>query len=237
MKFGFDDLYEGPRFQRARRRKIKLLISSIAAIIGIVLVIGIINIFSGDEEASTKPEEATGTEQTADTNEDAANDSEAEDQDTTVEDSFDSDSTGNSNNSDQTEIDDEEEDFSPSNNNLDSESQVVGTVEKNWEPVGTEQQGEHVTDFTKGSQDWQEMTQAVSSATGLTNDNMIIWWMGNGGAPNKAVSTVSSKDKQTYYRVQLEWVNNEGWKPVKVEQVEGNDSKPTTDTTNDNTTN
>jgi len=233
MKFGLDDLYEGPRFQRSRRRKIKLIISSIAAIIGIVVVIGIINIFSGDEEASTKPEEEVGTEQTADTNEDTVNDSQAEDQDSTVENSTDTESTGNNNNYDQTVIDDKEEDLSPSqNNNLDSESQVAGTVENNGEPVGTKQQGDHVTDFTKGSQDWQEMTQAVSSATGLTNDAMIIWWMGNGGAPNKAVSTVSTKDKQTYYRVQLEWVDNEGWKPVKVEQVEGID-KPSQEETND----
>ncbi|MEC1773719.1 YrrS family protein [Schinkia azotoformans] len=237
MKYDFKDLYEGPRFQnRAKKRKIKLIMTGIVAIIGIVLIIGIINIFSGgSEEANVAPEEPNETEQAVDDNdEEMADDAEIDDESLSI---GDNEATQNetitekvSPNKPETSKGVKNSDAaSDSTKKENSESKVIGSVEENWEPVGTEQEGEHVTDFTKGSQDWVEMTQAVSSATGLSNDNMIVWWMGNGGASNKAISTVSTKDKGTYYRVQLEWVNGSGWKPVKVEEVEGNDHQPGTE--------
>lgn len=236
MKYDFKDLYEGPRFQnRAKKRKIKLIMTGIVAIIGIVLIIGIINIFSGDsEQANVAQEEPNETEQAVDdTDEEIADDVGTGDETLTVDNN---EATENetitekvSPNKPETSKDVKNDVTSDSTKKENSESKVIGSVEENWEPVGTEQEGEHVTDFTKGSQDWEEMTQAVGSATGLSNDNMIVWWMGNGGASNKAISTVSTKDKGTYYRVQLEWVNGSGWKPVKVEEVEGNDQQPGTD--------
>ncbi|PLT34616.1 YrrS family protein [Bacillus sp. V5-8f] len=85
------------------------------------------------------------------------------------------------------------------------------------EPVGTTQTGEHVASFEKGSADWNEMTQAMAAGTGLDPANMTIWWLGNGGAPNKAVGTVSAKNDPKKYKVYMEWVDGEGWKPVSVE--------------------
>ncbi len=230
MKYDFKDLYEGPRFQnRARKRKIKLIITSIAAILGIVLIIGVINIFSGNAEKANNValEEPNETEQAVDDNQ--------TDNETVIED--DQEATQNDNMTEMNDSNnmesrqDEKVDTSNSTKTEPSESKVVGSIEQDWESVGTEQEGEHVTDFTKGSQDWEEMTQAVSSATGLSNDNMIVWWMGNGGAPDKASSTVSTKDKGTYYRVQLEWVNGSGWKPVKVEEIDGYDQQSVTEKT------
>lgn len=238
MKYGFDDLYEGPRFQnRARRRKIKLIVATIAAIIGIFIIIGIVNIFSGgNEEANGTPEKTNEAEQAADSNADTADDYETDDslssdnQESLADDSISNDSSSYDNNSGHFANNDDD---TVTHSAGHSESQVIGTVQGDWEAVGTEQAGDHVTDFTKGSQDWNEMTTAVSSATGLSSDNMIVWWMGNGGSSTKAVSTVSSKDKQTYYRVQLEWVNNAGWKPVSVEQIDGNDHQTQTTTADD----
>ena len=235
MKYDFKDLYEGPRFQnRARKRKIKL-ITSIAAILGIVIIIGVINIFSGDsEKVNVALEEQNETEQALDdTVEETADDTQTDDETVPIDNNkaFESENMAENEERDTTTT-------TPSNSTKTepSESKVVGSIEQDWEPVGTEQEGEHVTDFTKGSQDWQEMTQAVSTATGLSSDNMIVWWMGNGGASDKAISTVSTKDKGTYYRVQLQWVNGSGWKPVKVEEVEGNDLQPgTKSTTSSNT--
>lgn len=232
MKYDFKDLYEGPRFQnRARKRKIKLIIMSIAAILGIVLIIGVINIFSGDsEKANIALEEPNETEQAVD---DAQTDDETvsleDDQEATQNDNMTE--MNDSNNMEYSQDEKVDTSHSDSTKTVPNESKVVGSIEQDWEPVGTEQEGEHVTDFTKGSQDWEEMTQAVSSATGLSNDNMIVWWMGNGGAPDKASSTVSTKDKGTYYRVQLEWENGSGWKPVKVEEIEGNDQQSVTEKT------
>ncbi|HHW36756.1 MAG TPA: DUF1510 family protein [Bacillales bacterium] len=236
MKYDFKDLYEGPRFQnRAKKRKIKLIMTGIVAIIGIVLIIGIINIFSGgSDEANVAPEEPNETEQVDvdDTIEEVADDAGADEETVSTDND---EATPNANIAEKTSPKNPESSKDAksdaalgSTKTVNGESKVVGSNEEDWAPVGTEQEGEHVTDFTKGSRDWEEMTQAVGSATGLSNDNMIVWWMGNGGASDKAVSTVSTKDKGTYYRVQLQWVNGSGWKPVKVEEVEGNDQQPGT---------
>ncbi len=48
---------------------------------------------------------------------------------------------------------------------------------------------------------------------------MIIWRMQNNGGPNSSIATVSTNDKSQMYRVSMEWVDNEGWKPVKLEQL------------------
>lgn len=94
-----------------------------------------------------------------------------------------------------------------------------------WEPVGTEQSGEHVTSFDKGSADWKEMTTALSSSTGIAESDMTIWRLGNGGAPNKATGTVSAKNDDKTYRVQLEWVDGSGWRAAQVEELKQNDQR------------
>lgn len=46
---------------------------------------------------------------------------------------------------------------------------------------------------------------------------MIVWFIKNGGSPDTAIGTVSSKDKKDKYRVYMKWVKNKGWKPTKME--------------------
>ncbi len=91
-------------------------------------------------------------------------------------------------------------------------------VNPSWQPVGTTQSEPHVTTFDESSVDWKEMLDAVSYATGLAQSDMIVWFIGNNG-PNKAVATISTKDKSQYYKVYIEWVENQGWKPTKVQQL------------------
>jgi len=86
-----------------------------------------------------------------------------------------------------------------------------------WTPVGTSQSGEHVSSYDDKSVDWAEKVQALSYTTGLTEGNMIIWRIGNGGSPQKSVGIVSSKDKNQKYRVTLQWVDGQGWKPEKMD--------------------
>jgi len=94
-----------------------------------------------------------------------------------------------------------------------------------WDPVETNQEGEHsTTDFSKGSADRTELKRAASEATGIGEDNMIEWWVGNNG-PNKVISTVSDKEETKTFRVYSEWVDGQGWKPVKVEELKTNDRK------------
>jgi len=99
-------------------------------------------------------------------------------------------------------------------------SGIVETIENpSWEPVGTSQSEPHAADYTKGSQDWAEMTKALSYATGIPESEMIIWFLGNNGSPNDAVGTISPKDKSAKYKVYITWVENKGWKPTKIEKL------------------
>ncbi len=90
-------------------------------------------------------------------------------------------------------------------------------INTSWEPVGTSQKGEHVSVYQKGSADWNEKIKAISYATGLAEDDMYIMMIKNGGGPQKSIGVVQSKDQSKKYRVHMEWVDGEGWSPVKLD--------------------
>ncbi|WP_052131672.1 YrrS family protein [Planococcus sp. CAU13] len=90
-------------------------------------------------------------------------------------------------------------------------------INTSWEPIGTKQSGEHVSVYDTGSIDWKEKVDAITYATGLAESDMYIMHIGNGGGPQKSIGTVQSKDMSQKYRVHMEWVENEGWKPVKMD--------------------
>lgn len=103
----------------------------------------------------------------------------------------------------------------PSEDPLVSET-IVNTA---WKPIGTTQTGDHVSVYQEGHVDWQEKIKALSYASGLAEDNMIIWQIGNGGSAHKSIGVVSSNDKAEKYRIWLQWVEGEGWKPEKMETL------------------
>ncbi|QBP40834.1 YrrS family protein [Paenisporosarcina antarctica] len=103
----------------------------------------------------------------------------------------------------------------PSNDPLISEK-IVNTA---WKPVGTTQTGEHTSVYSEGHVDWDEKIKAIIYTTGLSTDNMIVWRIANGGSPQKSIGVVSSKNKEEKYRVSLQWVEGEGWKPEKMETL------------------
>lgn len=90
-------------------------------------------------------------------------------------------------------------------------------INTSWEPVGTKQTGEHISVYDTNSVDWQEKVDAITYATGLAEKDMYIMHIGNGGSPQKSIGTVQSKDMSKKYRVHLEWVEKDGWKPVKMD--------------------
>ena len=68
--------------------------------------------------------------------------------------------------------------------------------------------------------DWQEMLTAISYATGLEESNMTVYWLGRDKTSgNGSFSTVALKTKQQKFNVYLQWVDGEGWRPVKVEEL------------------
>lgn len=107
-----------------------------------------------------------------------------------------------------------------------ADENVLNTyTSKSWKPVGTQQTGVHTTSFDKGSTDWNEMTKAIAYGAGIDEASMRLWWLNNGGASNKAIGTVSAGNNPQAYRVYIEWVDGEGWKPDKVEELKVNDKK------------
>ena len=76
-----------------------------------------------------------------------------------------------------------------------------------------------MSSYNDKSVDWAEKVATVATVTGIDQSNMIIWRMQNNGGPNSSIATVSSNDKSQMYRVSMEWVDNEGWMPVKLEQL------------------
>ncbi len=102
---------------------------------------------------------------------------------------------------------------------LASEDEIVSEsiVDTSWEPIGTAQTGEHVSVYAEGAIDYNEKKDALAYATGLPIKSMIFHRIKNGGGPQSAIGVVSTLDKKEKYRVYIEWVDGEGWKPIKKE--------------------
>lgn len=95
-------------------------------------------------------------------------------------------------------------------------------IDGEWEPIGTVQEEPFIAVYDKNHVNWEEMTRALQYATGI-GDDIVIWWLGNGGDHLSAEGYVSdSVNKDTPYKVRLQWVTNRGWKPVSVEQLNEN---------------
>ncbi|PIC91287.1 hypothetical protein CSV71_01355 [Sporosarcina sp. P21c] len=97
----------------------------------------------------------------------------------------------------------------------DSNKKVV--VNPDWKPIGTKQSGEHVSKYDGQSDDWYEKKKAISYATGLSEDQLYFDRIQNGGSPQKSEGIVRSKDNSKKYKVYLEWVDGQGWKPVRMD--------------------
>jgi len=125
------------------------------------------------------------------------------------------------------EKDEEDSADEESENDTEIDTEEVQTADDNvtkaytgdWEPIGTTQTGDHsATDFSDGSADRNEIKAAVAAATGISADNMIEWWIGNAG-DQQVTATVSDTQKETIARVQLNWIDGEGWQVTLVEEL------------------
>jgi hypothetical protein len=134
--------------------------------------------------------------------------------------------------------DEEDENNSEENNGQDEESEqeenvaleevesddpnVKEAVTGDWPPVGTDQTEPHEqTDFNRDSLDWIEIKRAASMVTGIPEDKIIEHWIGNGGGPQKVIATISEEGNENgeIYRIYMDWVEEEGWQPHRVETL------------------
>ncbi|WP_410983579.1 YrrS family protein [Bacillus cereus] len=87
-----------------------------------------------------------------------------------------------------------------------------------WKPVGTTQGATPAMTFKIGSADWNEMKQAISSAIEVPVEQLTVHRIGNNGK-QKAYGNVQDKQSGKRYYVNIDWVENEGWKPVLVQTL------------------
>ncbi|MEA1008397.1 YrrS family protein [Bacillus cereus] len=91
-------------------------------------------------------------------------------------------------------------------------------TKSSWKPVGTQQGATPAMTFQKGTADWNEMNQAISAAIDVPVEQLVIHRIGNNGK-NKAYGNVQDKQSGKKYYVNIDWVDNEGWKPVLVQTL------------------
>ncbi|MFT9596742.1 DUF1510 family protein [Mesobacillus sp.] len=229
MKHDYDNLNEGTRSGiRSKRRKTNLILNSL--IVVVILLIGIVSFnifFSNDEGAADQNDVAAEKDAAAPSGN--KNDSKDTGKKNDLKDSDKKDDSATEDTESEAadeESAEDEELAEPIVTEGGSDANVKQTIENpEWKPVGTTQSGEHNTVFDQNAVDWQEMILAYSYATGIDKNNMTVWWNENGGAPNTAVGTISEKGSDQTYRVSIQWVDGQGWKPVKVEELIENDKK------------
>jgi cytoskeletal protein RodZ len=213
--------------KKGRNRSNRILNSMIAVVVLLIVIASATILFGNKEDQEIVGEDSANTEETKD--DVTANEGES------IEDSNPTTEENKSEPAITTETDDADESATTNGDETsEEESDGAGTVTYNpsddaiiaetitdstWKPIGTTQTGEHVSLYDVKSVDWNEKKQALAYATGLSQDSMIFLKIKNGGGPQKSIGIVSSRDSSQKYRVYLEWVDGEGWKPVKMDKL------------------
>ena len=86
-----------------------------------------------------------------------------------------------------------------------------------WQAYPTTQTGEHQSTFSEGHIDYEEKIQSIFSVVPIEQQESIIWSVKNNGNAKSAIAVISSNDKTQKYRIAIEWIEQQGWKPVQVE--------------------
>ena len=201
-----------------RRKTNRILNTAIAVVVLLIIIVGFTIFAGGNDEEPAAPEE-TKQDQTA-----AVSDEETEEETTeeTTEEPVETEKTADDEKlEEKTEEKPSDEEVVISEGTEPNVDQEI--VNPNWKGVGTSQTGQHTSSFETDSTDWQEKEQALSYATGIPLSDMTVWYI-SGNGPRAAIGTVSPKSNQDEaYRVYIEWVDGEGWKPTKVQKLEEND--------------
>ncbi|MDQ1001412.1 hypothetical protein QFZ28_001812 [Neobacillus niacini] len=215
-----NDFQSGSRSSyRAKRKKTNLILNGLIVIVLALIFFVAYTIFlSGDDKAAPKEEQtkiaANESSEKGDKNTEDKTPVEENEKDSDSEESADEES-------EEASAPEQVDESQAVITEGDGSSNVLRTIENPaWKPVGTVQTGEHAPVYDSSSVDWQEMLKAISYATGLEQSNMTVYWLGRDkSSGNGTFSTVASKDKTQKYNVYLQWVDGEGWKPTKVEEL------------------
>lgn len=217
--------------KNSRKRSDKILNSLIALVAALIVIVASM-IFWGNDDKN----EADGDkDKIVDTENDAEKENDLElDNDSATSDKGnepDTDEANDSGNMDepaqnQNERSDQEgsnEGNTPDDSGIETiertEEDVVAEtiVNTTWQAIGTEQIGEHISSYDGKSIDWIEKKKAIAYAIGYPVDSLNYKKVKNGGSPQKSIGIVDVKGSAEKYRVYIEWIDGQGWKPVKVD--------------------
>ncbi|MEK5039039.1 YrrS family protein [Sporosarcina sp. FSL K6-3457] len=233
----------GPDFSRSGRNKNRkrssIMLNSLIGVVVLLIIIVAATIFLGNEDDEQMADEELITTDGADIQSEETDNPVIEDEPAIEEDDFEAeDSTSESFSGEasgeteastpkqEAEVDveaevekEDEPESGGSVTYLTSDDDIIAEtiISAAWKPIGTTQSGEHASQYDGKSVDWVEKQQALAYATGLPQESMLFLKIKNGGDPQKSIGIVSSRDKEEKYRVYLEWVDGEGWKPVKMD--------------------
>jgi cobalamin biosynthesis protein CobT len=215
LKHDKDSLSENSRLQqRVKRKKANVVLNSLIIVVLLLIVIVSINIFGKDDKSIAESNEEQTVASTVE--KDSGTDEQTDTSDRDQEDPSVNDKSSDEKQSEQDEnINDEEQVESEDESNTDENET---TENPDWESVGTSQI-EPAQDYVKGGVDWNEQIRAVSSATGFDQGKGDTLIKPENNGPKKSAATVLIKETNQQYRVYLEWVDGEGWKPALVEET------------------
>lgn len=196
------------KFQKADKR-----LNYLIAIVAVLIVATLIFIITQDPSPENEAEQQESPEEVAIDvqEEDAGQETEDNEPETNVQEEVEEDVDS---------LDETEQPTSGSGDIVSSSSDpAVKEVitNPNWPAYPTAQTGEHVSTYEKGHIDYEEKLKAIFSVIDLQQENSIVLRVNNNGSAQNAIAVVTSMDKEQKYRVSIEWIDNEGWKPVQVE--------------------
>lgn len=203
------------RTQRSqKRKKMDRLLNVLIAIVSILIVLNLFAVFNDDNDKENEKEQEQVDETKEKAKEDVANQNSEKNEQT------------NDTVATDTEQSNESVEKSPNNN---QPQQIVQSsddpnveeviIDPNWKPTATKQTGEHISAYEEGHIDYQEKLVTFRNAVNLDENNVIFWSVKNNGSADSSVAVVSTNDRSEKYRIFIEWVQNEGWKPSKVEKL------------------
>lgn len=213
--------HEKTRTNRRKEKKMNRTLNYLIALVSVLLVISLAVIFTtGDEDKSQEQV------QTEDNGLESENNRAEESENLTVveedqhEDEAQSETNKDATNEQSVEDDNGDVDINQATGvtNASNDPLVAEIWTSNeWQPYPTAQKGEHRSTFAQGDIDYEEKLQSIFSVIPIKQQESIIWSVKNNGNAKSAIAVISSNDKVQKYRVAIEWVEQQGWKPVQVE--------------------
>ena len=202
---------------RSKKNKVDKILNILIAIVSILIVLNVVTIFSDKDNEKEQAKELVG-KQNVNKNaemEDTKNTETNSGKNVASAQEIDSDESGTQAGTDSDATTDSKVIVQESNDPTVAE--VI--VNPEWKVTPTKQKGEHVSAYEKGHPDYEEKLATFRQAVGLEENNIIYWSVKNGGNADSSVAVVSTGDKTENYRIHIQWLQNEGWKPVKVEKL------------------